>query len=249
MLGARAPAFRGAAMAKQIRDARMAHKIGFSGDKPPRSYFVKGMTDKHEIPALDFSRTDLTTKLNRALGIRNSKSQDELQGFRSSHTSQIDATRPGSADFLSRADERYRSYFSMEIHDDELEPSSDDPEEAGPTLIEILESKQKALGAETELLTEINRLSIPSVNNLTARLSELIPSMTARLAEKAREKSIEGRVNDLGPSEQGNSHGGQASRLGSIETSRSKDSKNVANSAKPLVRKPLGNSTSLSTTR
>lgn len=141
------------------------------------------LTDLRDLPSLNFSRTDLIDQLNDALVKRPTKSMDILRRRDLSPIYCPSPQRPQSTEPLR---ERYMSFFERpEDFPDDLDESQLTEETIGrqSSNHESTDSDQdpdRPLSPEEHLLsvaTEVNRLSIPSVAGLSARLSELIPSL------------------------------------------------------------------------
>ena len=169
MLGHRGFGFRGRGGFKDLRRAtRPQHQAPapmiHPQPKSTKSYFARSFQDAHKLPSLNFSRHDLTAKMNIALGFRNSRSLEDLTNTHQSLPEPLD--RPLSA----RANrERYRSFFLAD--DDEVV----ELEEPKRSLEDFATTKQTTL--DDELMNEIEQLSIPSVRNLSMRLSALFPTI------------------------------------------------------------------------
>ena len=155
--------------------------------KTPRTYFNRNLKDTHNLPSFDFSRTDLTTKLNLALGFRNSRSLEDLKHFQATElVANTDSERPMSSQSMIR--ERYRSFFTLDSSS-----SSEDGDDIAPP-----PSTTKSIVFDDHFLNEIEQLSIPSVKNLSLRLSELFPTIrSSRLefdldkVDEALEKTVQ----------------------------------------------------------
>ncbi|KAI9670178.1 MAG: hypothetical protein M1831_006390 [Alyxoria varia] len=161
MLGARGPGFRPRFQREARAKARHPHRRS-TVPNSSQSYFDRPPADTNDLPTLNFSRQDLTSTLNDALGIRRSRSLEEL-GTPAKRASKPDI--PERARSSAVRDERYKSFFMLTDEDSET----------------VFSSPGSQLGAASNLdedfLDEIERLSIPSVRNLTQRLSELLPSI------------------------------------------------------------------------
>lgn len=151
------------------------------------------LAETRDLPSLNFSRMDLIDKLNDALQIRNTKSM-EVVGRRDLPTIYHPSPqRPQSTD--PNLWDRYTSFFNkpedFPVEIEEMENSSDDEDEDaaedGGTesnrhskAISESDSSKRPLSPEERMLnvaTQVNRLSIPSVNGLSERLSELLPCL------------------------------------------------------------------------
>ncbi|KAF2144582.1 uncharacterized protein K452DRAFT_356742 [Aplosporella prunicola CBS 121167] len=150
------------------------------------------LADTRLIPSMNFSRMDLFTKLNEALEDRANEVVDgrgalsmdgapaELHQRRS-----LDLGRPQSYGPMR---EKYRSFFASldELGKDsgpapELYPKTPEIVQPGPEEKKSEEMTNTSIDrrpySPEDLLTEVERLSIPSVSGLTQRLSELIPEL------------------------------------------------------------------------
>lgn len=166
ILGVRPPGFRASGPRGMRYDGRQSNRVSMQLQQP-RSYLSKNGTNSGEMPTLNFSHSDLTARLNQALGLRSSKSLEEIK--RSKRRGMVIPLERSASSSSIKDRERYRSFFM----------SSDEPEQDDQTTTELTERLQP----NNELLLEINRLSIPSVNNLTLRLSELLPAFNAGHSE------------------------------------------------------------------
>lgn len=166
ILGARPPGFRSSGPRGIRYDGRPSNRVSMQPQQP-QSYLSRSGTNSCEMPSLNFSHSDLTARLNQALGLRSSKSLEEVK--RSKRRGIVISLERSASSGSFKERERYRSFFM----------SSDEPEHEDETTVELTDR----LISNTNLLSEINRLSIPSVNNLTIRLSELLPSINAGLGE------------------------------------------------------------------
>ncbi|KAK5141871.1 hypothetical protein LTR04_002430 [Oleoguttula sp. CCFEE 6159] len=157
---------------------------------PPKHSSSRPLDEIRDLPSLNFSRMDLITKLNDALEARSSRSLDGVRPRPFSGIYSPVPERPASSDLVR---ERYKSFFAKE-EDFEL-PIADDVEEDGAQTRGLedknaeqdeekdaeatLDPTRRPLSPEDliTVITEVNRLSVPSVNGLTERLSELLPSL------------------------------------------------------------------------
>lgn len=172
MLGMRAPNLR-PRHPKDFRRPVQPSARAPTPASPPKSYFSRSLVESHNIPSFNFSRVDLTTKLNSALGLRFSRSAEDLTQLSSVS---INASMPSRPVSQSMIRETYRSFFA---------PS---PEEAEVDTSHVDRSMVRSMQMDEELMSEIERLSIPSVKHLTARLSELLPSIKQYRSELDLEK-------------------------------------------------------------
>jgi hypothetical protein len=151
------------------------------------------LAETRDLPSLNFSRMDLIDKLNDALQTRSTKSMEVVDRSNLPLIYHPSPQRPQSTD--PALWDRYTSFFkkpedfSAEV--EEVEDSSEDEDEevaeAGGTesnrdskAVSDSESARRPLSPEERMLnvaTQVNRLSIPSVNGLSERLSELLPCL------------------------------------------------------------------------
>lgn len=169
MLGAKRPGF-----PRILRDQRGKSQPApraSAQPEPPQTYLTRTLAETRNIPSFNFSQQDLTTKLNDALGLRSSRSLEDLKTIKSDDISPPALSRPLSSNVVS---ERYKSFFTTsEASEDDYEGRAD---VELPVDVESVE-QQPASFVDDALLREIEKLSIPSVKNLTLRLSELLPSI------------------------------------------------------------------------
>jgi len=168
ILGARPPGFRSGGPRGMRFDGRPSNRVPFQQPQQPRSYLSRTGTNSGEMPVLNFSHSDLTARLNQALGLRSSRSLEEIK--RSKRRGMVISVERSASSSSLKNRERYRSFFMP----------SEDPESEDQMTGELTEEN---LAANKGLLLEINRLSIPSVNNLTIRLSDLLPTIKAGHSE------------------------------------------------------------------
>lgn len=165
-------------------------------DARPRPHPDAGrpLAETRDLPSLNFSRMDLIDKLNDALQVRTSKSMDVVARRDLPAIYHPSPQRPQSTD--PTLWDRYTSFFNKpedfpaeveeddQLSDDEIEEVSEvsiKPESRrhSKTASEA-ESAKRPLSPEERMLnvaTQVNRLSIPSVNGLSERLSELLPCL------------------------------------------------------------------------
>jgi hypothetical protein len=145
--------------------------------RPPSGAMT--LADMRAIPSLNFSRQDLFSKLNDALGLRRTISCDEFPQLVAPSPS-----RPLSSNLMR---EKYRSFFQTldGMTCDRIPDINVDDETQRPTLEnEIMpqrdsfpfSSRLRPMSTD-ELIAELERISVPSLNGLTHRLSELLPSL------------------------------------------------------------------------
>ena len=161
MLGARGPSFRPRIPREGHTKGRHSHRRS-TVPNSTQTYFDRPPADENDLPALKFSRQDLTSTLNDALGIRRSRSLEEL-GTPSKRANKLEI--PERARSSAVRDERYKSFFTLTDNDSE------------PGLSSPVSQLRAVSNLDEFFRDEIERLSIPSVRNLTQRLSELLPSI------------------------------------------------------------------------
>ncbi|KAM0716099.1 hypothetical protein Q7P37_008613 [Cladosporium fusiforme] len=154
--------------------------------------------ETRDLPSLNFSRMDLIDKLNEALQVRTTKSMEVVRRRDFSAIYHPSPQRPQSTD--PALWDRYTSFFNKpedfpeEVVDEE-ENNEDEVDDAENELPEEEskpdsrrqsktgsepDSSKRPLSPEERMLnvaTQVNRLSIPSVNGLSERLSELLPCL------------------------------------------------------------------------
>ena len=169
MLGHKGSGFRGRASFKDHRQLPRPSLQALPPPDPMPSYIGKPLKDTHNLPSFNFSQGNLTAKMNAALGFRNSRSLEDLAHFKLDEvTSSPGHDRPMS---ISLTRERYRSFFLLEHGQLDDRAAPDGPSPPAESVV------RKSSSREEELLGEIERLSIPSVKDLSLRLSELFPSI------------------------------------------------------------------------
>jgi hypothetical protein len=150
------------------------------------------LAETRDLPSLNFSRMDLIDKLNDALQIRSTKSMEVVGRNNIPTIYHPSPQRPQSTD--PALWDRYTSFFNkpedfpaeVEEVDDSEDEDEDVAEDDGTEsnrhskAISESESGKRPLSPEERMLnvaTQVNRLSIPSVNGLSERLSELLPCL------------------------------------------------------------------------
>jgi serine/arginine repetitive matrix protein 2 len=144
---------------------------------PPSGAMV--LADMRAIPSLNFSRQDLFSKLNDAFDLRRTTSCDEFPQLVPPSES-----RPVSSSLMR---EKYRSFFQTldgmtNDRSSDIQINDDGQEQSLKAQISMqresarLPSPLCPMSTE-ELITELERISMPSLNGLTQRLSELLPSL------------------------------------------------------------------------
>jgi len=186
MLGSKPPAFRSA---RQRGDLRASSRNSSTpvATAVPNSYLSRKITNTRGIPSLEFSSTDLAKSLNQALGLRSSRSLESLKDeairkrARPRGVMLLSPSKPAAA---SKRD-RYISYFAED-----------------PNAQEVLnpEDTEKDLQEQEELINEIENISIPSVNGLSMRLSELFPTLKPNRSEAdltRSDQALEATIDDI----------------------------------------------------
>jgi hypothetical protein len=162
--------------------------------RPPRM----SLSELREIPSLNFSRMDLFDKLNEELEThisRSSKSLAGVKGERKSSTRRSSLLHPASTDQIR---ERYGSFFTdndaSELVQDSTVERLDVEDEVKAKARQLQESNQhdadiastksfarsyRPMSTQQMLsvASEVDRLQVPSVAALSARLSTLLPSI------------------------------------------------------------------------
>ncbi|KAK4981452.1 hypothetical protein LTR66_009979 [Elasticomyces elasticus] len=152
------------------------------------------LAELRDLPSLNFSRMDLFDKLNDALEVRSTRSVDIIHRGAYAGICCPTPERPASTELIR---ERYTSFFDknveLDLPDEEAQPVGEyvpvedsdvknKPEaddEGDKEDKASAESGKRPLSPEEFLtvVTEVNRLSVPSVTGLTERLSELFPTL------------------------------------------------------------------------
>ena len=184
--------------------AESAHSSAF------KSHHTHSLSETRGIPSLQFSQINLFAKLNDAFESRHRSSMDGYAIFvaptpeRSTHTDN------------NMIREKYRSLFGSLDADHEPEEHFDggndsQHEDVDEENEEFSRHATVAFTAPTlrplspdELIAEVDRISIPSINGLTQRLSEFLPSLKKyyqpegeKLDEEAGEEEGEAVAKDL----------------------------------------------------
>lgn len=139
------------------------------------------LKDSHDIPSLNFSRKDLFSKLNEALDLR---SIDGLPfDIKDLYPSVTD--RPSS---MNSVRQRYKSWFAD--YEDIFSSKRDTSTVNGLAGNSV---------SPEHYLSEVNQLAIPSVNVLTERLTELLPSIRDHLGNNGEiiEKDVENALEEI----------------------------------------------------
>jgi hypothetical protein len=200
----RFPASKRFAAIRAMQERRKADSAADGHAKKPRRdtarLFNRPLADTKEIPSLNFSRTDLIDKLNEALHVvpppRDVKSMEILRPANEHRFSGIFCPSPQRPQSTEPLRERYTSFFCKPEdfscfdvlgidNDDEDDAAtsgqaddkaSENQDGATPKLIDA-DLRSTAEAELLEVASQVNRLSIPSVNGLSERLSELIPGL------------------------------------------------------------------------
>ena len=139
------------------------------------------LKDSHDIPSLNFSRIDLFSKLNEALDLR---SIDGLPfDIMDLYPSITD--RPSS---MGSVRQRYKSWFAD--YEDVFSNGRDSS---------IANSLARKSVSPEHFISEVNQLAIPSVNVLTERLTELLPSIKDHFPNNGEviEKDVENALEEI----------------------------------------------------
>jgi len=172
------------------------------------------LVEIRDLPSLNFSRMDLIDKLNEALETRPSKSMEIVRRRDFSVIHCPSPQRPQSTEPLR---ERYASFFckpedftffgdSDEEHDEDNQGEDERPipvvEVQESTKLEgVDEPASRPLSPEDLLnvATQVNRLSIPSVTGLSARLTNLLPSLRNLHLDSviATDEDVEHTIEDI----------------------------------------------------
>ncbi|KAF2851144.1 hypothetical protein T440DRAFT_529057 [Plenodomus tracheiphilus IPT5] len=117
------------------------------------------------LPSMHFSQMNLIEKLNEELGLRDSRSLEDLKS-----SEKVDDDRPRRPPSASEVREKFRSFVAgldrLQRTDGSVQPAD------GVNMV----AKQRARSAE-EIIAEIDGLTIPSCGGLTQRISEMLPSL------------------------------------------------------------------------
>lgn len=129
-----------------------------------RSALGSAMSHSHGLPSMNFSLMNLFDKLNEELHLRSSRSLDQLP-VEVPEAREDTPPRPMSAREMR---EKYRNPCNKLDRFD----TSKDSARAEMTHMVFMRR-----GLSPELLAEIEQVTVPSVNGLTERLSEFLPSL------------------------------------------------------------------------
>ncbi|KAK5135150.1 hypothetical protein LTR08_005536 [Meristemomyces frigidus] len=177
------------AAVKAMQERRLQDSAEKAKARRNARHHNRSLAETRDLPSLDFSRMNLIDKLNEALEIRPTKSMEVVRHRDLSAIYCPSPQRPQSTEPLR---ERYTSFFnkpedfSLLLGDleDDGQPKQDDDipavEVQESTRIEDLEEAgSRPLSPEDFLnvATQVNRLSIPSVTDLSDRLTSLLPSL------------------------------------------------------------------------
>lgn len=153
------------------RSRAMSEQRPITISRPPSG--AMSLADMRAIPSLNFSRVDLFAKLNEGLGIK------PAEGV-SDHVVPAEK-RPRSSGGMR---EKYRSFFqSLEemtnqtMAQIEINRQSRDLDDDDQSRVRSCASRISRPFSPDDLIAELDRISIPSINGLTQRLSELLPSL------------------------------------------------------------------------
>ena len=183
------------AAVKAMQERRLQESADKAKARRARRHPNRPLAEIRDLPSLNFSRMDLIDKLNEALEVRSSQSMEVIRRREFSGIYCPSPQRPQSTEPLR---ERYTSFFAKpedfssffddprESDDEEEKETELVPAQGVPTVevqpnteIDIAEAGSRPLSPEDllDVATQVNRLSIPSVTNLSDRLSELLPNL------------------------------------------------------------------------
>ena len=167
----------------KIRRARdsLSSKAESKHNSVFKSHHTHSLSETQAIPSLQFSQINLFAKLNDAFELRRRSSMDGYAMFVAPTPE-----RPADSDIIR---EKYRSLFGgldAEHDTEEYVNDSDDSQHidqeedneavSSHTTLAYTAPTLRPLSPD-ELIAEVERLSIPSINGLTQRLSEFLPSL------------------------------------------------------------------------
>lgn len=181
------------AAVKAMQERRLRESADKSKTRRQVRQHNRSLAETRDLPSLNFSRIDLIDRLNEALEVRPAKSMDVVRRRDFSNIYCPSPQRPQSTEPLR---ERYTSFFSKpeDFRFFGEDTDSEDEFDLGPepekalvptfqiqeqTEVEGVEPEKRPLSPEDFLnvATQVQRLSIPTVNGLSERLSELIPGL------------------------------------------------------------------------
>ncbi|KAK3064079.1 hypothetical protein LTS18_010297 [Coniosporium uncinatum] len=149
------------------------------------------LADMRAIPSLNFSHMNLFSKLNEAFASRSSRSLELPTDFRDTDIVAPMPSRPASSVAMR---DKYKSFFaSLE----EMERSAD-PKLRDETVEVDVHPSARPMTPE-DIINEVNRLSVPSVQGLTQRLSELLPSFKRFYDDEniMEDQTVESTIHDI----------------------------------------------------
>jgi len=149
------------------------------------------LADMRAIPSFNFSHMNLFSKLNEAFASRSSRSLELPTDFRDIDIIAPMPSRPASSIAMR---DKYKSLFaSLE----EMEKSAD-PKLRDETVVVDMHPSVRPMTPE-DIINEVNRLSVPSVQGLTQRLSELLPSFKRFYDDEniMEDQTVESTINDI----------------------------------------------------
>ncbi|SMQ55465.1 unnamed protein product [Zymoseptoria tritici ST99CH_3D7] len=184
------------AAVKAMQERRLQESADKAKARRQARQHNRSIAETRDLPSLNFSRMDLIDKLNEALEVRPAKSLETIRRRDFSGIHCPSPQRPLSTEPLR---DRYTSFFNkpedFSFFDDSNDSNDEDEDHFQPTtdnalvptvqiqeqteIEEVEREKERPLSPEDFLsvATQVNRLSIPSVNGLSERLSELIPGL------------------------------------------------------------------------
>lgn len=165
---------------RKQKEAIEKNRLRESGRRP-RMYAGRPLSEIRDLPSLNFSRVDLVDQLNEALLVRSSKSMEVLHRRALSPIYCPSPQRPQSTEPLR---ERYMSFFDRPeaffLNEYDSSDDGDDGQSESAMQNAIVPDRDRPLSPDEHLLavaSQVNRLSVPSVNGLGERLSELLPGL------------------------------------------------------------------------
>lgn len=161
------------------RDSRSS-KADSRRDSVFKPQHVHSLSETRAIPSLQFSQINLFAKLNDAFESRRTSSMDGCSMYFAPTPEQ---TRPEQMD-SGIIREKYKSLFGS-LDDEERQANGVDLESDEKQEADTLSQHDPAAAiaptfrplSPDELIAEVERISIPSINGLTQRLSEFLPSL------------------------------------------------------------------------
>jgi hypothetical protein len=141
---------------------------------------VPTLSDLHAIPSLHFSRVDLFAKLNEALDLDAApatKDQSDDTDEPSAEQESTGVMRVKYRSFFESLDNMASDPAALPQPDVRNEMKTSEKKSKTPRPRKNVKLPKIQQWTADDLMAEIDRLSIPSINGLTQRLSELLPSL------------------------------------------------------------------------